>query len=189
MHSGACPGHVPDGVPDTVPDTSGPCAGRSSVQCSVQLELYIAGPKFDSPRGQGKLRAEVLPTIQPTFQHSFQLTFQPTSQGEVLGSVHDYALRFTRGLLKKALSRKGFQTLSQTRPEKILCRDSKNKAEGTELVRGRRTVRGKCRVLVFSLMVWYYSRSRGLRSDDTKELGGRSCCFSKMLRHAYRCNA
>jgi hypothetical protein len=161
----------------TVPGHFGTmCRTKFSAQCSVHLELYIAGPKFDSPRGQGKLRAEVLPTIQPTFQHSFQLTFQPTSQGEVLGSVDDYALRFTRGLLKKALSRKGFQTLSQTRPEKMLCRDSKNRAEGTELVRGRRTVRGKCRVLVFSLMVWYYNRSRGLRSDDTKELGGTSCC-------------
>jgi len=69
----------------TVPGHFGTmCRTKFSAQCSVHLELYIAGLKFDSRRGQGKLRAEVLPTIQPTFQHSFQLTFQPTSQGEVL---------------------------------------------------------------------------------------------------------
>ena len=94
--SWTCPGHCPGhhgGCPDTVPTApmvfrtmpghfGTMCRTKFSAQCSVHLELYIAGPKFDSPRGQGKLRAEVLPTIQPTFQHSFQLTFQPTSQGE-----------------------------------------------------------------------------------------------------------
>jgi len=87
----------------TVPGHFGTmCWTKFSAQCSVHLDLYIARPKFDSPRGQGKLRADFLPTIQPILSNIISnLPSNPLPKERSLGASMITRCALRAGSLKQ----------------------------------------------------------------------------------------